>query len=207
MLTKLTSELIKLDNDKLNKELFIEGAILPSKMSVIKKFTLTEDFDKVMHVDVCSIENNDLYSILASVKFDDDETEEDRKKKLYELCIEPTTMTEYGSKLIIDKTKNIPIIDINEDDYNHLKECINNLNNEDNKSAIKDIKQYLVKLADKMSTFTANFGENYTLSAYNLALVNTLFRMTKENSPNKEKFTDMMIIKLKIATILKWLTK
>lgn len=207
MLTKLTSELIKLDNDKLNKELFIEGAILPSKMSVIKKFTLTEDFDKVMHVDVCSIENNDLYSILASVKFDDDETEEDRKKKLYELCIEPTTMTEYSSKLIIDKTKNIPIIDINEDDYNHLKECISNLDNEDNKTAIKDIKQYLIKLANKMSTFTANFGENYTLSAYNLALVNTLFRMTKENSPNKEKFTDMMIIKLKIATILKWLTK
>ena len=109
MLSKLTQRLIKDDIKKSEKELFIEAITTPTKMSTVDRYSLTQGNECG---DIESLKN-----ALLGVEFLDNETFDDRKKKLHDVGM--ATLTES-----VDLDKSAKRLTMKKEDYKILSDEI-----------------------------------------------------------------------------------
>ncbi len=111
MLENLTKKLIKDDIIKHNKELLIEGILLPTKMSVVERYSLASDCGNK--------DTNDIKAVLSNIKFDDMDTYEDRLNKIYTACSSPKVISE-AIQIERNKDDKIKKLTMSQKDYDDM---------------------------------------------------------------------------------------
>ena len=179
MLSRLTSMLIAEDNKEKEKELFIESAILQSNMENIKRYSLMEcgecgDTANVGNVSTSSGLDN-LATALATVKFDENDTEEDKKQKLLAL-FNSQPLNELREAIETDKKTGL--ISMTKEDFEKVKEFIDVLKTSDNKDDVNTAKKALEKFVKTVAAAKNKFkdDENH-YDAFINGLVDKLYKL------------------------------
>lgn len=159
MLSKLTQRLIKDDIKKSEKELFIEAITTPTKMSTVDRYSLTQGNECG---DIESLKN-----ALLGVEFLDNETFDDRKKKLHDVGM--TTLTES-----VDLDKSAKRLTMKKEDYKILSDEIRTLkkskDGDDVSSSVRKIKVFLNTVKNNLS----KVSEDEPVDAFVNSIINSL---------------------------------
>lgn len=159
MLSKLTQRLIKDDIKKSEKELFIEAITTPTKMSTVDRYSLTQGNE-------CgNIES--LKNALLGVEFLDNETFDDRKKKLHDVGM--ATLTES-----VDLDKSAKRLTMKKEDYKILSDEIRTLkkskDGDDVSSSVRKVKVFLNTVKNNLS----KVSEDEPVDAFVNSIINSL---------------------------------
>ena len=159
MLSKLTQRLIKDDIKKSEKELFIEAITTPTKMSTVDRYSLTQGNECG---DIESLKN-----ALLGVEFLDNETFDDRKKKLHDVGM--ATLTES-----VDLDKSAKRLTMKKEDYKILSDEIRTLkkskDGDDVSSSVRKIKVFLNTVKNNLS----KVSEDEPVDAFVNSIINSL---------------------------------
>lgn len=159
MLSKLTQRLIKDDIKKSEKELFIEAITTPTKMSTVDRYSLTQGNECG---DIESLKN-----ALLGVEFLDNETFDDRKKKLHDVGM--ATLTES-----VDLDKSAKRLTMKKEDYKILGDEIRTLkkskDGDDVSSSVRKIKVFLNTVKNNLS----KVSEDEPVDAFVNSIINSL---------------------------------
>ena len=185
MLDNLTKRLVKENIDESNKDLFIKGIIIPTKMSKIERYSL---IDKN-----CDANCDDIKNILSGVTFNDTETLEDRKLKLYNAC--NSTLNEN-----VSFDKETKMLSMKKEDYEIIKEAIMTYKKakteNDKKEPAKKIKIFLSTV--KSNIKSKKVDDEVPVDSFITASINALCKIFFKDMPVKKdgNTKDLIIAKI-----------
>lgn len=153
MLENLTKKLVADDVARGEKEIMIEGSMIPSKMSQIERYSLITE----------SVDCEDVKAVLNNIRFDEMDTFEGRAERLYEACMNPQVVSE---SIQLEKADKIKRLTMKKEDYDKIVGFIKSYNTGSDdtlrKASLSKIKSFIgtinsnITKADEVDTFISS---------------------------------------------------
>lgn len=163
MLKKLTDRLVKEENKALDKELLVEGSIVPTKFSTIERYASVNPND-------CTEDSvEELAKILYNTKLTDDMTEDEQKEELINAVKNSALILTEG----VEFKKDTNTITMDKDSYVKFKETITAYKENNDENLKKDFKKFIKDIKQNVS----KVDEDIPADAFITALINSLYKI------------------------------
>lgn len=192
MLNNLTNRLIKEDIEDYSKKINIDAIVIPANMSELKRYSFIGN-DKV--------DTTDIAKKISRVEFNEDETPEERKVKLYNACLEPESLQES----ISEEKPNKQRLSMSKDDYEKMKEAIIAYKKSKDEKVKNECKIKFRKFISTVKSNLKNADEEVPVDAFINTILNMLFKLLCNGNIKAKNLAGKAVIEAKIMLINKQL--
>lgn len=183
MLDNLTKKLVEADIAKNEKTIMIEGAIIPSKMSQIERYSMITE----------SVEFDDIAAVLNNIKFDEMDTFKGRMEHLYEACSNPDVISE---SIAIEKAEKVKRLSMTKEDYdkivNIVKDYVTTKDDAVKSANLKKIKSFV-------STINSNIAKADVVDTFIASAIRKIYNALCDDHPKAG--TDKAVIIVNLSAI------